>query len=67
MDEKLIELQWRGMQENLIFRGIDKVELPKGVYENVEETLKDFLRQEMNNLIESIKLESLTENSHIPQ
>ena len=47
-DEKLVDLQWRGMRENLIFSGINEVNVPYGQYENVEQTLKEFLRNEMN-------------------
>ncbi|MEW8545700.1 MAG: hypothetical protein AB2693_19435, partial [Candidatus Thiodiazotropha sp.] len=48
MEEKLIEVQWRGMRENLIFTGIAEKNLPYGEFENVELTLKNFLRDEMN-------------------
>lgn len=48
MEEKLTEVQWRGMRENLIFTGIAELDLPYGEYENVEQTLKDFLHSEMN-------------------
>ena len=47
-EEKLIDLQWRGMRENLIFSGIDEPILARGEYENVELTLRNFLRMEMN-------------------
>ena len=43
-EDKLIDIQWRSMRENLIFTGIDE---PEGVTENVELTLKAFLRDGM--------------------
>lgn len=48
MQEKIVEVQWRGMRENLIFTGISEKNLPNGEFENVELTLKNFLRDEMN-------------------
>lgn len=47
-DERLIDLQWRSMRENLIFTGISEPYLPEGEFENVEGTLRQFLREEMN-------------------
>lgn len=47
-EEKLTDLQWRGMRENLIFTGIKEPNLPRGEYEHTEATLKTFLRDEMN-------------------
>ena len=47
-EEKLIDLQWRGMRENLIFTGIGEPSLARGEYENVELTLRNFLRIEMD-------------------
>ena len=39
-EDKLIDIQWRSMRENLIFTGIDEPE----VTENVELTLREFFR-----------------------
>ena len=47
-EEKVVELQWRGMRENLIFKGIHEPKLMQGEFEIVELTLKNFLRNEMN-------------------
>ena len=47
-EEKVVELQWRGMRENLIFKGIHEPKLMQGEFKNVELTLKNFLRNEMN-------------------
>ena len=46
-EDKLIEVQWRSMRENLIFTGIDEPNLHGGENENVELTLKGFLRDGM--------------------
>ena len=46
--EKIVDLQWRSMRENLIFSGIKEPKLPRGMYENVEMSLRTFLREEMN-------------------
>ena len=57
MNEKLIDLQCHSMRENLIFTGIDEPNLPPGQFENVENTIKDFVRNQMN--IESdVRLDS---------
>ena len=57
MNEKLIDLRCRSMQENLIFTGIDEPNLPPGQFENAENTIKDFVRNQMS--IESdIRLDS---------
>ena len=47
-DDRLVDLQWRSMRENLIFTGIPEPYLPEGEYENVEGTLRQFLRDEMD-------------------
>ena len=47
IEEKMIDLQWRGMRENLLFTGIDEPVLQRGEYENAEQTLRLFLRNEM--------------------
>ena len=39
IEEKMIDLQWRGMRENLLFTGIDEPVLQRGEYENAEQTL----------------------------
>ena len=46
--DKLVDLQWRTMRENLIFSGIKEPKLPRGEYENVEQSLRNFLRDEMD-------------------
>ena len=46
--EKIVDLQWRSMRENLIFSGINEPKLPRGMCENVEMSLRTFLREEMN-------------------
>ncbi|MEW8546315.1 MAG: hypothetical protein AB2693_22590, partial [Candidatus Thiodiazotropha sp.] len=57
MNEKLIDLQCRSMRENLIFTGIDEPNLPPGQFENVEQTIKELVRNQMN--VESdIRLDS---------
>ena len=55
-DEKVIDLQWRGMRENLLFTGIDEPVLQRGEYENAEQTLRTFLRDEMG-IFEDIPLD----------
>ena len=45
--EKLIDVQWRSMRENLIFTGIDEPTLHDGESENVERTLREFLIDDM--------------------
>ena len=45
MEEKLIDLQWRSMRENVIFTGIHDPGDPK---EDTESTLRTFLTDEMN-------------------
>lgn len=47
-DDRLVDLQWRSMRENLIFTGIPEPYLPEGEFENVEGTLRQFLRDEMD-------------------
>ena len=47
-DEKLIDIQWRSMRENLIFTGIPESELRQGEQENCEALIKEFLKSEMN-------------------
>ena len=46
-DDKLIDLQWRSMRENLIFTAINELTLKEGVFENVELTLRHFLRNDI--------------------
>ena len=46
-ENRLIDLQWRSMRENLIFTGIKEPNLQEGEYEDVEYTLKTFLKQNM--------------------
>ena len=47
-EERMIDLQWRSMRENLIFTGISEPRLMRGEYEDVQATFKEFLRTEMN-------------------
>lgn len=47
-DEKLIDLQWRGMRENLIFSGIPESELGPNEYEDCENLIKSFIREQMH-------------------
>lgn len=47
-ESTLIDLQCRSMRDNLIFTGINEPELSADEYENTEETLCYFLRNEMN-------------------
>lgn len=47
-NEKLTDVQWRSMRENLIFYGIPESELNRGMYENCELIIKNFIRMEMN-------------------
>ena len=46
--DKLVDLQWRSMRENLVFSGIKEPKLPREEYENVELSLRNFLRDEMD-------------------
>ena len=46
-ENRLIDLQWRSMRENLIFTGIKEPVLAQDEYEDVEYTLKTFLKQNM--------------------
>ena len=49
LENTVVYLQCRSMRDNLIFTGIDEVELDEGEeYENVEKTLVHFLETEMN-------------------
>ena len=47
-EEKVVDLQCRSMRQNLIFTGISEPELPVGEYEDVNYTLRRFLREEMH-------------------
>ena len=47
-EEKVVDLQWRSMRQNLIFTGISEPELPVGEYEDVCYTLRRFLREQMH-------------------
>ena len=46
-EEKLIDIQWRTMRENLIFSGIPESDVRRGEQEDCEELIKEFLRSEM--------------------
>ena len=46
-DNKLIALQWRSMRGNLIFIAIAEPSLSEGEYEDVEHTLRQFLKKDM--------------------
>ena len=48
-EERLTEIQWRSMRENLIFTGISEPPPSEsGVYEDAELTLRTFLREDMH-------------------
>lgn len=47
-DEKMVDLQWRNMRENLIFSGIPESQLGRGEYEDCESLIKCFIREQMN-------------------
>ena len=47
-DEKLIDIQWRAMRENLIFTGIPESDIRHGEQENCEALIKEFLISEMH-------------------
>ena len=44
-DEKMVDLQWRNMRENLIFSGIPESQLGRGEYEDCESLIKCFIRE----------------------
>lgn len=46
--EKLVDIQWRSMRENLIFYGIPESEVDQRAPENCELIIKNFIRMEMN-------------------
>lgn len=46
-DDKLMDVQWRSMRENLIFSGIPETELRRGEHENCESLVKEFIRNQM--------------------
>ena len=46
-NKKMIDVQWRTMRENLIFTGIQEPELIENEFEDVEKTLRSFLRNQM--------------------
>ena len=49
LEKTVVDLQCRSMRDNLVFTGIDEVELDEGEdYENVEKTLVTFLQNEMD-------------------
>ena len=45
---RLVDIQWRSMRQNLIFTGINKLYLHRGQNEDCESTLVHFLRTEMH-------------------
>ena len=47
MTEKLVDVQWRSMRENLVFSGISEPTLEKGEQENCEARIKQFLYEDM--------------------
>ena len=47
-DEKLVDIQWRAMRENLIFTGIPESDIRHGEQENCEALIKEFLISEMH-------------------
>ena len=46
-DEKMVDLQWRNMRENLIFSGIPESQLGRSEYEDCESLIKCFIREQM--------------------
>lgn len=46
-DDKLMDVQWRSMRENLIFSGNPETELRRGEQENCESLVKEFIRNQM--------------------
>ena len=47
-EEKLIDIQWRAMRENLIYTGIPESDIRHGEQENCEALIKEFLISEMH-------------------
>ena len=47
-EEKLIDVQWRTMRENLVFSGIPESDVQRGEQEDWEALIKEFLKSEMN-------------------
>ena len=47
-EDTLIDVQWRGMKENLIFTGISESHVAPGETKDCEAIIKTFLRPEMN-------------------
>ena len=48
LENTVVDLQCRSMRDNLIFTGIDEVDLGEGEHEDVEKTLETFLETEMH-------------------
>ena len=46
-DDKIVDVQWRSMRDNLVFTGINEPNLPRGEIENCETVIKNFLRYDM--------------------
>ena len=46
-DDKLIDLQWRGMRENLVFSGIPESQLGRNEYEDCESLIRTVIREDM--------------------
>lgn len=46
-ENKIVEVQWRSMRDNLVFTGINESNLHQGETENCEIIIKTFLRNEM--------------------
>ena len=56
MKDRLTDLQWRSMRENLIFTGIEEPRLQPNEFENTENTLQTFLESDMK-FTENIEFE----------
>lgn len=46
-EDRMIDIQWRSMRENLIFTGIQEPQCAEGEYEDVESTLRTFIKKDM--------------------
>lgn len=46
-DDKLVDMQWRGMRENLVFSGIPESQLSRDEYEDCESLIRAVIREDM--------------------
>ena len=46
-EDRMIDIQWRSMRETLIFTGIQEPQYAEGEYEDVETTLRTFIKKDM--------------------